>query len=629
MSEARPAASSRNDPVANAKMLQKPKRKNFRVANAKMLRNSFKDIQESPEGADADPMTLPKCVECNHCGWPVYPRESKVATKKTFARAGIERSSKKEEEAKRKAAIEAALEAGEEIPEDLIAGGAGGEGSDADSRDTVERMADEIQDLQDAHQELDAKVLKLEESNKALTDERDQLKEELEESLEKVDFLEEAEERWRSKLTKARVEIERLLLVMERASTVSADRESGLVATLIAMRALREEIGIMKRRRGLMLLQLQVEYKQNQDRDVIGNVMKMWKIQSLSIRSKREYDELEARRVKEVTELSEQLAERRARVAFLEGRVDYMEKKLKGAAKGLLERSLGRESWPNAHGHWLRAWTGLHPSVVLENELERTQKKLAETSVDLQETKENNAALTTERDALLEERDALKVRVQQLTAEIVAYKKELDDESMARKRAAEAAKEAAWNARLQAVQDKLDAVTDEYATVKEDLMKQLKATQSRLTITEDALAAASGGPGAGEEPDAFRVVPNGQGVLCTGCLKQLLLREVRPLPPKSAMTDSAPDLETARRDFFKKELGGRLQTDDPVHKAMFETAKDPYRLSKLNREPLDPITSPSASPTTGLPALKKAWGTKSGSVSLKSSMQNFRPRAFR
>lgn len=626
---ARPAASGRNAPLQGIK--PQPKRKNFRVANAKMLRNSFKDIQESPEGADTDPLTLPKCVECNHCGWPVYPRESKVATKKTFARAGIERSSKKEEEAKRKAAIEAALEAGEEIPEELLAPGGGADGSDADSRDTVERMADEIQDLQDANQELEAKVMKLEEANKALEEERDQLREELEQALEKIEFLEEAEERWRDKLTKARIEIERLLLVIERASTVSADREAGLIKSILEIRGLREEIATMKRRRALMLLQLQVEYKQNQNKEMIGNMMKMWKLQSLKIRSKREYDELEARRLKEVTELQEQLAERRARVAFLEGRVDYMEKKLKGAAKGLLERSLGREAWPNAHGHWLRAWTGLHPSVVLENELERTQRKLDETSVDLAEAKESNSALTTERDALLEERDALTLRVQQLIDEVEFIKQEagLDDASMARKRALEKAKEDAWNARLKAVQDKLDAVEEEYATVKEDLMKQLKATQSRLQITEDALAAASGGPGTGEEPDAFRVVPNGQGVLCTGCLKQLLLREVRPLPPKSAMSESAPDLETARRAFFKKELGGRLQTDDPVHKAMFETAKDPYRLSKLNREPLDPITSPSQTPTTGLPALKKAWGTKSGSVSMKSSMQNFRPRAFR
>eukprot|EP00930_Biecheleria_cincta_P074644 TRINITY_DN61857_c0_g1_i1.p1 TRINITY_DN61857_c0_g1~~TRINITY_DN61857_c0_g1_i1.p1 ORF type:complete len:662 (-),score=160.25 TRINITY_DN61857_c0_g1_i1:249-2141(-) len=626
---ARPAASGRNVPGQGIKA--QPKRKNFRVANAKMLRSNFKEIQESPEGADTDPLTLPKCVECNHCGWPVYPRESKVATRKTFARAGIERSSKKEEEAKRKAAIQAALEAGEDIPEELLAGAEDGEGSDADSRDTVEKMADEIQDLQDANQELDLKASKMESERDNLKEERDQLKEELESALEKIEFLEEAEERWRDKLTAARKEIDRLLLVNERASTVSADREAGLIKSILEIRALREEIATMKRRRALMLLQLQVEYKQNQRKELMGTMVKMWKIRSLRDRSSRQLDDLEARRRKEVTELQEQLVAERAGVKSLECTVSQMEGKLKQAAKRLLERSLGTAAWPSAQGHWLRAWTGLHPSVVLENELERTQRKLEETTVELQETKESHVALTGEVQVLREERDSLTERVQQLIAEVEFIKLEagLDDESMARKRAAEKAKEDAWNAKVKGVQDKLDAVEEEYATVKEDLMKQLKATQSRLQITEDALAAASGGPGTGEAPDAFRVVPNGQGVLCTGCLRQLLLREVKPLPPKSAMTDSAPDLETARRAFFKKELGGRLQTDDPLHKAMFETAKDPYRLSKLSREPLDPITSPGPSPTTGLPALKKAWGTKSGSLSLKSSMQNFRPRAFR
>jgi len=233
-----------------------------------------------------------------------------------------------------------------------------------------------------------------------------------------------------------------------------------------------------------------------------------------------------------------------------------------------------------------------------------------------------------------EERDGLIQRVSDLEAEIQWIREEagLDEASIARKKAAEQAKEDEWNRRLKAVQDKLDALGEEYAEVKEDLEKQLKATQSRLQITEDALAAATGGAGSGAEPDAFRVVPNGQGIVCTGCLKQMLLREVRPIPAKGALTASVPQLETARRAFFKKGLGGRLQSDDELQNKMWNDAKDPYRLSKLNRMPVDgdiirDPSSPSASAqTTGLPSLKKG---SSGTVSMRNSMKDFRPRAFR
>merc|ERR1712060_448674 len=77
-----------------------------RTMNAQELRRAYIEVRQSPDGADPEPLTVPKCVECAHCGWPVYPRDAKVATKKTFARAGIERGTKKEEDAKKKAKAE-------------------------------------------------------------------------------------------------------------------------------------------------------------------------------------------------------------------------------------------------------------------------------------------------------------------------------------------------------------------------------------------------------------------------------------------------------------------------------------------------------------------------------------------
>mmetsp|Transcript_87212 Transcript_87212/g.154482 ORF Transcript_87212/g.154482 Transcript_87212/m.154482 type:complete len:634 (-) Transcript_87212:76-1977(-) len=633
MAAARPAASGRN--VAQQGFVPAPKRKNTRTKNAYMLRENFKSIQDSPDGADMDPLTLPKCVECGNCGFPVYPRDSKVATKKTFARAGIERSSKKEEEAKRKAAIQAALEAGEDIPEELLAGEGGGDASEADSRDTVERMADELQDLQDANEELEKNLEQTQNELQTVTAERDQIRVELEEATDRIEFLEEAEERWRDKLTKAKLEIERLLQVLERASYVSADREGGLIASLLECRNLREQIAILKRRRALMLLQLQQEWKQRQNAETKQAMVKLWSVQTSKDTKREALDQGEARRRKEVAELQEQLSAERARVKSLEATVSQLEGKCRQAAHRLLERSASSSAWPHAASHALRAWCGIHPALTLENELERTQKKLADTEVQMAETNRRCESLEGQLATTSGERDGLIERVKALEAEILWIKEEagLDDASIARRKAAEQAKEDEWNRRLKAVQDKLDALTEEYAEVKEDLEKQLKAVQSRLQITEDALAAATGGAGGGSEPDAFRVVPNGQGIVCTGCLKQMLLREVRPIPPKGALSASVPQLETARRAFFKKGLGGRLQTDDELQNKMWNDAKDPYRLSKLNRLPNDgdiirDPSSPSASvTTTGLPSLKK--GSGGGTASMKTSMKDFRPRAFR
>lgn len=612
------AAAKKNKPVT-------------RVENARMLRAKFTELQDSPDGADLDPLTVPKCVECNHCGWPVYPRESKVATKKTFARAGIDRGSKKEEEAKRRAAIQAAIDAGEEIPEELLRQGEpeGPAASEADSRDTVERMADQLQELEDRNQQLEKQLEDLENQSKTLVDERDRLQEELDDATDRIEYMEEAEQRWRDKVSKSRIENDRLLQELERSSFVSSDREGGLIASLLDARQLREVIAVMKRRRRLMLAKMQNELKKRQEEDEVKTVLNAWKIRIMKEKIQRQLDDLDARRRKEVRELQEQLLADRTHISGLQAHVEQLRGKIRQAAHRMIERSLSSKAWPFAQIHALRAWCGIHPSLVLENELERTRKKLKETEEALVEANLRCDALQADLDKTIGERDALEQRIDGVLAEMEYIKEEagLDEESIARRKAAQKAHEDEWHRRLKEVQDKLDELQEKYDSETESLAKQLKAVQSKLAITQDALNATSARPGSGSDPDAFRVVPNGQGILCCGCLKQIVLRDVTPLPPKSAMSASTPDLETARRAFFKKGLGGRLQQDDKFQNMVW----DPYRLSKLVaepefhviREPSSP--KPDASPRPGLPALK----SKSGLVSLKSSMRDFRPRCFR
>merc|ERR1719201_1155814 len=183
-----------------------------KIANAKELRNEFASVQHSPDGADPQPLTVPKCVECGHCGWPVYPRDSRVATRKTFERAGITRDygdKEKEKKDKKKEATEEAAP-GEEL--DLGDDDDDDEAGSEDSVGTVEMLETKVQDLEE-------KVLDLESQNNFLEKEAAELRqqvEDLEEALaaaeEKIEHLEESEVRWREKNSVLRIENEDLRL---------------------------------------------------------------------------------------------------------------------------------------------------------------------------------------------------------------------------------------------------------------------------------------------------------------------------------------------------------------------------------------------------------------------------------
>ncbi|CAE8614229.1 unnamed protein product, partial [Polarella glacialis] len=529
-----------------------------------------------------------------------------------------------------------------EIPPDLLEwaeNDQGDEGGSQDSRDTVERLADQVQDLEDANQEFEKKVDILEADKKALTEQVVQLNGEIEVSTERIEFLEEAEQRWRDKLTKARLEIERLLQVNERASFVSADRECGLIVSLLDARNLRNQIAVMKRRRAKMLDEMEKELAKRQRREEDTMALHVYQRQAAKDAAASMMMELEARRRREVAELQEQLSCERIRIAALEAAIPRLEGKLRMAAHRLLERSMSTKAWPAANSYALRAWCGIHPAVVFENKYDRTLKLLEETRVELDQFTQRCGQLEGDLKQTTLERDAMTTKFHDLEERFRLFKEEagLDEESMKKKREAVAAKEAAWWDKFNAVVDEFAVARQEFAAVKDDLELQLKAVESRLTITEAALAAASGKRGGGGDPDAFRVVPKGTGVLCVGCLSQLVLRAVKPIPPKLSITASSPDLEIARRTFFGKELAGTLSADDPSHNYMYNSKKDPYGMKRLTAWPSENVlrepTSPSASDlspvaTTGLPALKKER-LNGGKVSMVSSMKDFRPRAFR
>lgn len=581
-----------------------PAARRTRARNARELRAYFIEIQESPDGAEPDPLTVPKVVECSHCQWPVYPRECKVATKKTFARAGIQRGSKKDQAAKKAPGAEPE---GEDEPENEEAA------ESDDSRDTTERLVDEVEELTEKVEQLKQQNDELTETNGELTAELQSTKEELEKTIEKVEFLEEAEQRWRDKVVQIRASLDKQTQAWERASCVAADREGGLVKTILELRETRKTLATVSRRRARMLAALEAERARQQAADEKQMTLHLWAFRAMKDKLTRDFEQLELRRRNEVGDLQQQLHCERARVAALEANVERLEGRMKEAAQRLLERSLGAKAWPSASSHAFRTWTGTVPLLITERILEETRAELKATQEALAESNSRAATLLVDLQRTTKERDELQKLSDDLTVERNQLAKDLsfytDPEVVEAQRRAAEEHEAAWDARLNEVKRKLQKKTQEA----EKLQLLLQATESRLAVTELALEAASSGGGGGSKTgggieDYKRVVPRGTGVMCVGCLKQLLHRSVKTLPPKVAMSQSAAELNIAKRSFFAKELDGSAAADDAIHTQLWMNQKDPYGMRRLTVPPdgeqAAPESSPKSSPK-GLPSLQK------------------------
>jgi len=615
----------------------------MRVKSAKQLREEYVELQQSPDGMDPDPLTIPKCVECGHCGWPVYPRDSKVATKKTFARAGIVRGTRKEEEAKR-----AAEGGGDDDDEE--------EGSE-DSRNTEERLRDELEDLQDRNGELEKENMELKEEKEELEKTIEDQKQVIEEQTEQIDFMEQAEERWRDLLDKAELRNEELTLSLERAGLVSADRERGLVVALQEIAQLREEAAAFKRRRTLMLIALEQKLKRREGEDYLAATLRLWRTFAVKDRLTREAEDLERVRHRDVSTMQDQVAMERMRMAAMKAAEAQLRGRLRAAGQRLLMRALSNSAQPVAQAHALRAWSAAKPVLALEKTLKATEDTLEETKTVLQETTERNAFLEADYGKVVAERDQLQDQNADLRDQVEYIKmeggrgrsgsKDRDLEAQRRQRLKE---EAESKKALQEAQDALSRERAERAEEKEELENEIEALQSRLEVAE-AAAMSNAGNTVPEVDEASRICPKGQGVLCVGCLKQLVHRGVRPLPPVTKLHPSASGrLERAKEAFFEQELRGAPVVDDEIHTYAWRARKDPYGVARLTVWPrrtatkgskdasgLSPPSSPSGSdtggfsPKTGLPALKKSKKLRAeGVVSpLKMSMRDFKPAHFR
>mmetsp|Transcript_74420 Transcript_74420/g.162800 ORF Transcript_74420/g.162800 Transcript_74420/m.162800 type:complete len:606 (-) Transcript_74420:51-1868(-) len=600
---ARPAGSSRNVHPNAAQQTAAPVT-TVRIKNAKELRRAYVELNESPDGVDLEPLTIPKCVECDHCGYPVYPRESKIATKKTFARAGIERGTKKEEDAKRKAER---LANGEEEADDA---------DSVDSRDTVEKMADEIEELREQKEELEKKNEDLELQNEELTKELEETKELLEQHEERVEFLEEAELRWRDKLSQARLEIERLKTVLERSGMVAADRETGLVNSILAHNKLKEVHQAFVRRRNFMLVQLEQRWSARENEDRCAAILRLWRARAATDKLKRKLQELELRRQQEVEDLGTQLSLEKSRVTELKEQKTHLADKLREAAQRLLRRTLGRDHWPSALDHAFRAFVSMHPVNSLENALEFCQEELARVNQELADLTDKYEQLQEERDTLVRGGDSVVQQLETIKEELVVVKDQRDDlrDELSQTKAL--------------MKEKVEILEEE----KEVLVEKIHDLEEKLADAEAAAMQVALEDGDKKDQSQDQIV-KGEGIMCVSCLRQLVHRGVQPLPPVEALEVTAEKLEQAKKDFFEKEFSGIIDPTDEAHNHIFKARKDPYGLARLTLQPLgstitSPTPPPAAIPTTGLPSLKKQH-IPGSATALRASMREFKPRNFR
>merc|ERR1719198_1791891 len=76
-----------------------------------------------------------------------------------------------------------------------------------------------------------------------------------------------------------------------------------------------------------------------------------------------------------------------------------------------------------------------------------------------------------------------------------------------------------------------------------------------------------------------RVIEHGKGVLCRGCLSQLLHRDVRPLTPSEALSADSPSLRAEKDTFLGAALEGRIDPADDLLAWQWQQHRDTYGIT--------------------------------------------------
>lgn len=327
--------------------------------------------------------------------------------------------------------------------------------------------------------------------------------------------------------------------------------------------------------------------------NVSGLILGMWRTQAMDDRLTREMHIIETRRKKEVYGLQQLVCNFWDRKTLLEQDVDRLKRRLKDAAHRYLERciSMSADAKPWSKAHVMVAWSGVHNQVWTENRHEDTCSKLATTNEDLAQTQAELEEVGDELATTKANEEHLLQLNQQYEEKMDFLQKELDFTGEAGAEArlqAEKDKEEAMRRAIAAIEGRLQASKDEWEEERLALETDLRNMEGRLALAE-SMGGAGGAKGNPQMEEKWRIVDKGQGVLCCGCLTQLVHRKVRPLPPIAAIKEGQLEVSTkldkAKRAFFEGELAGMPDPDDAIHKEAFMNKKDPYALIRLNMWP--------------------------------------------
>lgn len=559
-----------------------------RARNARELRQGYIRAVNAPDGLDPQPLTFPRAVECGHCGWPVFPRDARPATKKTYARAGMETGKKKAQDEQ---AAKDAVDVPHEEP-DLDDDGLGDDDDNSSGKDTVEELEEEVEELRQKNEQLEQDKELLEEKVKELEEELKGTREELNNANETISYLEDAQQQWRDKLSRARTEINRHLLYIDRLAARREDLETDLKVWIQETLTLRKTVAKRRRRRNLMLDCTERQHAESQRHDVKGLVVRMWRHKAREIKLQRLLRLLEERRHREFVCNTANIFNLWQRKIHLDHWVAYLKRRLKDAAHMYLQKCMSTSKGPWAHAHALRAWSAATPVLYTENRLQNVIQDLASTKKNLALEAASGAASKLDVAQLSRERDRLRDVEIDLTERVAMLEEQLGGNAAAAaeaRRLAEKEKEEALRRAVAAVEAKLAALQDEWETEKEEMQMQIANLEGRLAAAE---ANAGGGKDGQMEDDSWRIVPKGQGVTCVGCLRQLVHRTVQPLPPVTALKMAKGEfsprtLDKMKKRFFEEELDGLINPNDEIATTMYMNQKDPYKLARLNMWPLN------------------------------------------
>jgi len=408
---------------------------------------------------------------------------------------------------------------------------------------------------------------------------------------------------------------------------------------------LRETIACMKRRRALMLDELERKLKVREQEDALAATLRLWRTRALRDRLLAEIEDVEQRRHREVGDLQEQVFAERCLVAALRATESRLRSRLKCAAHRLLARTLGSTNAPFAHAHALHAWTGSHPALVFENLHEKSQRELNETRAELADLNTRMNILQAEHEEAVSERSRLANENVELQTELEFFKDKAGDSKagIEARLQAEKERERQHKQAIAEVEQRLKAAQTAFEGEKENLAQEIQMLESKLAVAE---ANAGGGDGLPAQVDEFsRVVPKGTGALCVGCLTQLVHRGIQPLPPVLTSRKALEkQLDKGREQFFEQELKGMPDPKDPVHTYVWKAKKDPYRLARLTIWPesaggsknqssvlSSTASEPCLTKSSGLPSLKKSRKLRAEGIAspLKMTDRDFRPANFR